>query len=95
MMSSLASTQLASTQLDSLPLKPRAFEEPRRVAIFHDLREVVRIEDGVISNLVETSEPQESLEIYWDGTLVYRLVLQDGGEHGTVLINTMSEYFQP
>lgn len=86
---------LGSTQLDSLPLKPRSFKEPRAVRIFHDLREVVRIEDGVISNLVETSEPQESLEIYWDETLVYRLLLQDGGEQGTVIVNAMNGYFQP
>jgi len=80
---------LPSTQPPAL--KQNSFREPRIVAIFHDGREVVRVADGLISNLIETSEPQESLEIYWDGVLVYQLLLHDT-ESGKVVVNLMSEH---
>jgi len=88
-MLSIAQSSFSSDQ-PQVPEKP-SFTEPRIVSIFHDGREVVRIEDGLFSNLVETSQPQESLEIYWDGVLVYQLLLYDA-ESGKVVVNLMSEH---
>ena len=80
---------IAESSQPQVPEKT-SFTEPRIVSIFHDGREVVRIEDGLFSN-VETSQPQESLEIYWDGVLVYQLLLYDA-ESGKVVVNLMSEH---
>jgi len=87
-MLSIAQSSFSSDQ-PQVPEKT-SFTEPRIVSIFHDGREVVRIEDGLVSN-VETSQPQESLEIYWDGVLVYQLLLYDA-ESGKVVVNLMSEH---
>lgn len=50
------------------------FSETRIVSIWHDGREVVRIDNGIAESInpPQTDQPI-LLEIYWDGVLMYRL----------------------